>query len=138
MLVCVMAAVLHLAAQRTPPSQARPLQAALDVAREETAAPGVAAAIVLDGTLVWEGASGRMERSTPRSVDTETLFVLASLSKPVTAAMVMYLRDHGRLTLDDPLSKTIPTLPNASRITIRMLLNHTSGLGDYEDSPTVD
>ena len=65
----------------------------------------------------------------------EGKFQVASLSKSFTAYAILQLRDDGKLTLDDPLSRFVPTFPNASQITIRQLLGHTSGLAQNTTSP---
>ncbi len=61
-----------------------------------------------------------------------TVFLLASISKPITAAGVMVLVEQGKLSLDDPARKYVPELtgPDHARITVRMLLDHSSGLPD--------
>lgn len=63
--------------------------------------------------------------------DTATLFELASVSKQFTAAIIMKLQEAGKLEYDDTVEKYIPGLPYPG-ITIRQLLNHTSGLPEYE------
>jgi CubicO group peptidase (beta-lactamase class C family) len=62
----------------------------------------------------------------------DTIFLLASISKPMTAAGVMLLADRGKLSLDDPVHKYIPEFSEGDRklITIQHLLTHTSGLPD--------
>jgi CubicO group peptidase (beta-lactamase class C family) len=61
-----------------------------------------------------------------------TVFLLASITKPITAAAVMSLVEAGKLSLDDPAQKYVPELagPDRARITVRMLLDHSSGLPD--------
>jgi CubicO group peptidase (beta-lactamase class C family) len=69
-----------------------------------------------------------------RSVTPETRFRLASVSKQFTAAAVNRLAAEGRLSLDDPIGKFVPDLPEwAKTPTLRQLLTHTGGLPDYED-----
>ncbi|MEZ5392652.1 MAG: serine hydrolase domain-containing protein [Bryobacterales bacterium] len=67
-----------------------------------------------------------------RRPTTRAIFLLASISKPMTATGVMTLYDAGKLTLDDPVMKFIPEFSEGDRakITIRHLLTHTSGLPD--------
>lgn len=68
---------------------------------------------------------------------TDSPFNLASVSKPITATAILMLAEQDRLSLDDKASQFLPEMagwnPSASNITIRQLLNHTSGLADYED-----
>jgi D-alanyl-D-alanine carboxypeptidase len=63
--------------------------------------------------------------------DKNTGYQVGSVSKLITAVMLMQLVEKGKLNLTDPLSKFYPDMPNAKKITIHHMLNHTSGLGDY-------
>jgi CubicO group peptidase (beta-lactamase class C family) len=68
-----------------------------------------------------------------------TNFRLASVTKQFTAAAVLLLAEDGRLGLDDPVRRWLPSLPpEADAVTIRHLLTHTSGLVDYEDLMALD
>src|SRR3954447_12393842 len=117
----------------TAQAQPDPLQAALNHARLRTHAPEATAAVIRDGQVVWQGGSGTRRRGARLRVTAGTPSILASSTKTVTATMVMQLVQAGQLSLDQPLSDFYPALPNASAITMRMLLNHTSGLADYFD-----
>lgn len=66
--------------------------------------------------------------------DSKTGYQIGSISKLVTAIMLMQLEEKGKLSLNDKLSKYYPDAPNADKITIKNLMNHTSGLGDYVSS----
>jgi D-alanyl-D-alanine carboxypeptidase len=79
------------------------------------------AAVYRDGQLMWWGSRGRHADR----------FVIASVTKTYVATLVLRLAEQGKLSLDDPLSDFVPEVENASRITIRMLLRHRSGLHDY-------
>jgi CubicO group peptidase (beta-lactamase class C family) len=73
-----------------------------------------------------------LEERTP--VTPATQFRLASVTKQFTAAAILLLAEDGRLGLDEPVRKWLPSLPEAARdVTIRHLLTHTSGLIDYEE-----
>lgn len=63
--------------------------------------------------------------------DQNTAYQIGSISKLMTAVMLLQLIEKGQLKLTDPLSKFYPEIPNAKKITIQTMLNHTSGLGDY-------
>lgn len=67
---------------------------------------------------------------TQQHIDDRTNFELASVSKPFTAMAIMILMEQGRLTYEDPVEWYLPELPYKA-ITVRHLLNHTSGLPDY-------
>ena len=66
---------------------------------------------------------------------TETIFLIASLTKQFTAACIMQLVEQGKLNLTDKLSKFIPDFPKGDSVTIHMLLNHTSGIANYANQP---
>ncbi len=84
-----------------------------------------------NGAVTSEGALGAADLS-GRELDTDTVFELASVSKQFTAAGIMLLRDRGLLTLDDPINRYFPRSPYDPSVTIRHLLNHTSGLPGYD------
>ena len=63
--------------------------------------------------------------------NSETGYQIGSVSKLITATMLVQLAEKGKLNIQDKLSKYYPEAPNADKITIESLLNHTSGLGDY-------
>lgn len=102
--------------------------------------PGAAVLVVKDGRAVFERGYGVTDLRTMRRIDGRTNFRLASVTKQFTAAAVMLLARDGKLHYDDVLTDIFPVFPDYGRaITIRHLLNHTSGLPDYEDlMPPVD
>jgi CubicO group peptidase (beta-lactamase class C family) len=63
------------------------------------------------------------------AITSDTRFEIASVTKTFTASGILILRDRGRLTFDDPVSRYLPDFPNGDHITIKNLLSHTSGLG---------
>ena len=83
-----------------------------------------------NGAIVSEGALGVAD-ITGRRLDKDSVFELASVSKQFTAGGIMILRDRGLLNLDDPITDYFPESSYDQSITIRNLLNHTSGLPDY-------
>jgi CubicO group peptidase (beta-lactamase class C family) len=95
-------------------------------------APGCAAAVSLNGQTVFEEAFGLadMEHNVPNTP--QTIFESGSVAKQFTAASLVLLQQEGKLSLDDPVKKYIPELPDyGAPLTIRHLLNHTSGLRDW-------
>src|SRR5687768_7377914 len=95
-------------------------------------APGCAAAVSLNGDVVFEKAFGLadLEHNVPNT--TQTIFESGSVAKQFTAAAILLLQQDGKLSFDDPVMKYIPELPDyGSPLTIRHLLNHTSGLRDW-------
>jgi D-alanyl-D-alanine carboxypeptidase len=106
---------------------------ALRGAREQSGAQQMAGAIVRDGELVWTGASGT-------GAQPGDVYSLASLSKTYTATMVVRLAARRRLSLDARISKWLAgRIPaKAGRVTVRELLQHTSGLPDYLDDARIN
>lgn len=107
------------------------LQATLDDVRREQGIPGAAAAVVVPGEGTWAGTSGVADVRTREPVRAGTLFAAASVTKVFVAALVLQLAEDGVLGLDDRLRRWVPAFPGSGRITLRQLLNHTSGLADY-------
>jgi D-alanyl-D-alanine carboxypeptidase len=111
------------------------LQAVLDAARERIPTPGISVAIRTRDGRVWLGTSGARQLAPRRPVTADTVFSIASITKTFVTAVVLQLVDEGKLSLDDPLSRYMPDFPRARRITIRMLLEHRSGIFNYFESP---
>jgi D-alanyl-D-alanine carboxypeptidase len=94
-------------------------------------APG-ALALVRDRKGVWIGKAGVSDKETGRAINTTDAWRMASVTKVVTASMVQSLARDGKLKLDDKIGAYLPgVVPLANKITIRHLLNHTSGIPDY-------
>ena len=108
----------------------RNLQDVLDSQRESYDATGMAAAIVIGGRQFWSGGSGLANRETKAPVTGTTPFPIFSITKMFVGALAVKLAEEGRLKVDDPLSRAVPDWPNADHITLRMLLNQTSGVGN--------
>jgi CubicO group peptidase (beta-lactamase class C family) len=98
---------------------------------------GAVTLVARRGRVVHLGAVGKADIAADRPMKTDTVFAIASMTKPITAASVMILQDEGKLKLDDPVSKYIPAFKNtkvtggkspAREITIRDCLMHTNGL----------
>jgi CubicO group peptidase (beta-lactamase class C family) len=112
------------------------LKAASRLVEEEVASGGVGAAALLvwrNGVVALERGYGRLSpNSAAPPCRPDSPFLIASISKPVTVTAVMQLVDQGRLSLDDPVKKFFPEFhgEGRERMTVRHLLNHTSGLPD--------
>jgi CubicO group peptidase (beta-lactamase class C family) len=94
--------------------------------------PGLAAAIALDGDVVWSHGYGvaDVENSVPGKP--ETIYRSASIGKPITATAVMRLVEQGKLDLDAPVERYCPAFPRKKWVvTSRHLLTHTSGIRHY-------
>ena len=91
--------------------------------------PGVAFAVVEHGQITVVRAYGTANLETGTPVSKDSVFEIASVTKPFTATAVMMLAEEGKLKLDDPIYKYIEGTPPAWKdITIRELLSHTSGV----------
>jgi CubicO group peptidase (beta-lactamase class C family) len=96
--------------------------------------PGCAVLVIKDGQRVFRKGYGVADLRTLQKIGPETNFRLASLTKQFTAMAVMLLVHDGKLHYEDRLTDVFPDFPAYGKaITIRQLLNHTSGLIDYED-----
>ena len=113
-----------------------PFEAALAAAREAGGAYGVTFAAVRDGQLVWTGSVGR-QRDGVTDLAVDESLLIGSVTKTFVAATVLQLAEEGRLDLDDALRDYLPDMSAISdKITIRQLLNHTSGLADVFNDTT--
>ena len=100
----------------------------------EKDSPGAAVLVRAAGHTLFQGAYGVRELRTRAPIDAQTNFRLASCTKQCTAMVVMLLVHDGKLRYEDRLTDVFPDFPAYGKaITIRHLLNHTSGLPDYED-----
>jgi len=106
---------------------------------EDRHVPGASAAVSKDGTIVWSAAFGlaNLELQVPAS--RETRFRVGSISKALTSVAVAQLWDGGRLDLDAPVQRYVPTFPEkAHPITARQLGGHLSGLPHYNREDIVN
>ena len=111
-------------------------QAALDGARIGAGTYGATFAVVRDGQVVWAGSSG-VERDGRTLLTPGSPMVIGSVTKTFVAATVLELVDEGKLSLDDSARRFLPEVRQVSReITIRQLLDHTSGLADVFNDAT--
>ena len=94
--------------------------------------------VASQGKVLLEGAYGEADKATHRKISLETRFGLASVGKLFTGVAVAQLVSKGLVDYDTPIARYVPDYPNrevASRITLRQLLTHTSGLADiYAES----
>jgi CubicO group peptidase (beta-lactamase class C family) len=134
----------------TDPRRVAKLQSAMpDIDRlfrayaAENKIPGMIWGVVIDGQVAHLGSFGVRERTSRAPITPDTAFRIASMTKSFTALSVLKLRDDGRLSLEDPVSRWIPEFARMERptrdtppLTIRQLLSHNAGLP--EDNPWGD
>lgn len=123
------------------------IDAYLDRAVAETKIPGLVALVVDADGVIYSHTAGRSDVAGNSPMSPDTIFNIASMTKPVAVAAIMMLVEEGKLDLDDPISKYVPefkakpvmidfnaeagtyaTRPAAGEATIRQLLSHSSGL----------
>ena len=123
--------VLPLAA----PAQVSPTRIdAIFASLKSNNAPGAAVFVVHNGHVEFRQGYGVTDLRTLHKIDPETNFRLASFTKQFTAACIILLVHDGKLHYGDHLTDIFPEFPAYGKsITVRNLLNHTSGLPDYED-----
>ncbi len=96
--------------------------------------PGLAALVIKDGRVFFERTYGITDLRSRQPITSQTNFRLASVSKQFTATAIMLLIRDGKLSYDTRLTDVFPAFPEYGQaITIRHLLQHTSGLPNYED-----
>ncbi len=96
--------------------------------------PGASVIAIKDGKVLYQHAFGLADLERHTRATTKTNYRLASVTKQFTAMSVMMLAERGKLSFDQKLDTILTGLP--PEVTIRHLLNHTSGLADYEDGAT--
>ena len=100
--------------------------------------PGISVAIVWDDGRTWAGATGLRDVGRMLPVATGTAFPFASVSKTLTAAVVLQLVDEGKVDLDTPAARYLPAYSLDKRITVRMLMDHRSSLPDFFANRKID
>lgn len=162
--ICLFVAIVFLTASATRSAKlpaldstgAAAIDAMFQTAVDHREIPGVVAAVVSKEQVLYLKAFGKQDVAKSIPMSTDTVFRIASMTKPVTSVGIMMLYEQGRLGLDDPVGKYLPayqgrevmatfnpadasyrTRPAAREMTIRHLLTHTSGLSYDFTSPTV-
>jgi D-alanyl-D-alanine carboxypeptidase len=123
-----------LTAQPFDPALAGKLQYAIDSMRAANNVRGISACVIYPGMGTWKGVSGISHPGNPITPDME--FAIASNTKLFTGVLLLKLAENDIVNLDDSLHSHLPTFNNIDpNITIRQLLNHTSGLADVTSVP---
>ncbi len=119
------------AGEPTPPP-ADPWADLLNEAREAAGSPGLSAAVAIDGEIIWTGASGLADVENQVPATAESVYRIASISKPIASTAIMQLVERGQLDLDDTIQTWFPAFPEKEHaVTIRHLMTHTSGIRHY-------
>src|SRR5438094_9706549 len=102
--------------------------------RLATRIPGVQVAVAVNGKLVWSEGFGYADAARKRPVTRETQFRIGSVSKPLTATAVALLYEQGKLDLDAPVQRYVPSFPDKGYpISTRQLTGHLAGIRHYKD-----
>jgi methyl acetate hydrolase len=144
------------AAPTLPQQGSAAISDVLKTATDRGDVPGAVVAVVNEDGLLYNEAFGKSRTLTDTPMAKDTIFNMASMTKPVTSIAIMMLVDEGKLKIDDEVAKYLPkwkdplvisrfnaadgtyeTRPAKRQITIRHLLTHTSGIGYGFSSPTL-
>lgn len=129
------------ATSRAIAPEASALREKLEAWLKKSGAPGVTAACAIDDETVVATAAGLARRDPPVPMPTDARMLSGSTGKTYCAAVMLQLVEAGQARLDAPISEWLgdepwfDRLPNARGITLRMLLNHTSGVPEHVQSP---
>lgn len=109
------------------------LQTVLEAGFAELEAPGISATVILPDGKLWTGTVGQAAEGVP--VSSDMVFEVGSITKLYTAATVLLLADKGLVELDGSLDQWVPEFPESDHLTVRQLLQHTSGIYNVHDDP---
>ncbi|HLQ79199.1 MAG TPA: serine hydrolase domain-containing protein [Terriglobia bacterium] len=158
-LISVVASLLFIGSpaqgQTLTPKGAAEIDALLQRAIQQGTVPGVVAVVASKDQILYHHAFGLRDVRGKKPMQEDSIFRIASMTKPVTSSAIMLLVEQGKLRLDDPVSKYLPSFANretvasfnetsgtlttrkaASEVLIRHLLSHTSGLAYAFSNPT--
>ncbi len=94
--------------------------------------PGLAVAVAVDGRIVWSEAFGYADLDAKTPATPATQFRIGSVSKPLTAAAVAQLYEQGKLDLDAPVQRYVPSFPDKGHpVTTRLVAGHLAGIRHY-------
>jgi len=139
----VAAALCGCGGSYSPPSQQGSQQVSLAAAvdglarqqMQQYGIPAMTVALAKQGTILYTQAYGVTSLASQTPAQPSTIFEIGSITKQFTAALILKLVEQGKLHVDDSMASYLPQYGFPSTITIRMLLNHTSGLADFTNFP---
>lgn len=97
--------------------------------------PGAVVLVARGDEVLFQGARGMADIEAGRALDTDDTFRIGSVTKQFAAAGLLKLVQEGKVGLEDPVTRYVPGIPNGTAITVRQLLNHTSGIKSYTGIP---
>src|SRR6185369_15460109 len=115
-----------------PAGKLEKIETAISAQMSKLGIPGLSVAVVVDHKLRWSAGYGLADVENYVPAKAMTAYRLGSISKPITAAAVMELAEHGKLDLDAPIQKYCAAFPAKQwPVTARLLLGHLSGVRHY-------
>jgi CubicO group peptidase (beta-lactamase class C family) len=96
---------------------------------------GASYLVINNGKVITKGGLGFADLANSQPITTSTKFRIGSLTKQFTAAAILKLVEAGQVSLDDQVNQYLPDFPKGENVTIRQLLNHTSGIANYTQDP---
>lgn len=121
------------------PTPTRALEARADALMasqlKEKTDPGFTVLVSRKGEVLFSKAYGMADVKEKKANTPDTTFRIGSISKQFTAAAILKLQEHGKLSVQDSLAKYYPKWPNGKNITLHHLLTHTSGIYSYTSHP---
>ena len=118
-----------------PADRAAKIEAAIITLMTSKKIPGLSVAVVSDNQVRWQKGYGMADLENSVPAKAATVYRIASVAKPITAVAVMQLVERGKLDLDAPIQKYVPTFPGKPwPITTRQLLGHLSGIRNYKQN----
>ena len=117
-----------------PATETARIDEAVQAFLQQPGAVGISVAVARGSELVYTKTQGFADLEFADVADEETMFRIGSITKQFTAAAILRLAERGKLSVDDPLTKFLPTYPTQGHeLTLRHLLTHTSGVPNYTD-----
>ncbi len=112
------------------------ITALVDQSLEEKLTPGISVAVAKGDNVLFAKGFGFADRDKESAASEKTVYRIGSVTKQFTAAGVLLLEKDGKLKLEDRLDKHVPQFPTKKKITLRHLLNHTSGIKSFTSLPS--
>ena len=130
-LACAMAVLPCVAQNSLSTATASQIDAAAKKVLEKSGVPSASVAVVQDGKIAYVKADGMARLEPPMAADPSMQYSIGSISKQFTAALILFLVQDGKMTLNDPVGKFLPGLTRANEVTVRQVLSMTSGYQDF-------
>ena len=132
-------AALPLCAQ-LPPETATAIDRLTAVQMEKDSIPGLSIAVAVNGELRWQQGYGLQDLENLVPATAQTVYRLGSVAKPITAVAAMQLWEQGKLDLNAPIQRYVPSFPvkPQGQVTVGLLLAHLAGIRHYQRDDELD